>query len=431
MQKLIQFLVILCVVLLSNYSTIALSVKPDSSNFIRLNPNNPYRFVDASGKPFYPIGFGDCIGEGGASVLTNWGFDGRTRPPAPENGDRTDIDTYLSTHQNAGFNLFRWSIGNCAFNLDSESNWSEGDLLVSKLKQYGFRIQLVFFNNNADTSANGLAYVRRVIDRYTSKVDIWEVSNESSASDSSLTTLANYIKANDPNRHPVTTSFVYSNSPQVRDIAEMNITSPHFYTSASEFDVDRETYDNIINWKSFGKPVIIGEYGNVVVNWDATSDLRNRLSTWSAFFAEGSIVFWNSSFIKNFSNPNSVANAYLGVTTRSFIKVLTDFTGQVPADARITKIEVNKPNLVRAYGLNSSSAYFAYLHAFTNHQNKTNRISIIIEPQTAGYATWIEPATGRVLATGGSVSAGRQTLTVPPFLIDVALKVSSSPSAKK
>ncbi len=37
---------------------------------------------------------------------------------------------------------------------------------------------------------------------------------------------------------------------------------------------------------------------------------------------------------------------------------------------------------------------------------------------------------GRVLATG-KVSAGRQTLTVPPFLIDVALKVSSSPSAKK
>jgi hypothetical protein len=393
-----------------------------NSNFIKQNPNNPYRFVDASGKPFYPIGFGDCIGEGGASVLTNWGFDGRTRPPAPENGDRTDIDTYLTAHRNAGFNLFRWSIGNCAFNLDSESNWSEGDLLVSKLKQYGFRIQLVFFNNNADTSANGLAYVQRVIDRYGSKVDIWEVSNESNAPDSSLTTIANYIKANDPNRHPVTTSLVYSYPPVVRNIAGMDITSPHFYTYAGEFDIDRETYTNIINWKSFGKPVIIGEYGNAVVNWDATSDLRNRLTTWSAFFAEGSIVFWNSSFIMNYSNPNSVANAYLGPTTRGYIRVLTDYTGQVPADARIANITVSNPNSVRASALSSSSGYFAYLHAYTNHTSATGGVTVTITVPQSGTATWINPSTGAVLGTQ-SVSAGIKTLNVPSFLIDVALKI--------
>ncbi len=309
-----------------------------------------------------------------------------------------------------------------SFNLDTEYSWSQGDLLVSKLNQYGFRIQLVFFNNNVDTSANGLAYVRRVIDRYGSSVDIWEVSNESTASDSDLTLVANYIKANDPNRHPVTTSFVYSNSPQVRDIAALDITSPHFYTSASQFDVDRETYDNIINWKSFGKPVIIGEYGNVVVNWDATSDLRNRLATWSAFFAEGSIIFWNSSFIMNYSNPNSVSNAYLGVTTRGYIRVLTDFTGQVPADARIANISVSNPNLVRASALSSSSTYFAYLHAFTNHTSATSDITVTVDLRRAGTLTWIEPATGRVILTG-RIPAGRQILRVPPFLIDVALKV--------
>jgi len=248
------------------------------------------------------------------------------------------------------------------------------------------------------------------------------VSNESTASDSDLTLVAKYIKANDPNRHPVTTSFAYSNSPQVRDIAALDITSPHFYTSASQFDVDRETYDNIINWKSFGKPVIIGEYGNVVVNWDATSDLRNRLSTWSAFFAEGSIIFWNSSFIKNYSNPNSVANSYLGPTTRSYIKVLTDFTEQVPADARITNISVNKPNLVRASALSSSDAYFAYLHAFTNHTSATGHITVTINIPQSGTATWINPSTGAVLGTQ-SVSAGIQILNAPSFLIDAALKI--------
>ncbi len=168
--------------------------------------------------------------------------------------------------------------------------------------------------------------------------------------------------------------------------------------------------------------MIIGEYGNVVVNWDVTSDLRNRLATWSAFFAEGSIVFWNSSFIMNYSNPNSVSNAYLGVTTRGYIRVLTDFTGQVPADARIANISVSNPNLVRASALSSSSTYFAYLHAFTNHTSATSDITVTVDLRRAGTLTWIEPATGRVILTG-RIPAGRQILRVPPFLIDVALKV--------
>ncbi len=113
-----------------------------------------------------------------------------------------------------------------------------------------------------------------------------------------------------------------------------------------------------------------------------------------------------------------------------FIKVLSDFTKQVPGDALIANISVNKPASVRAFALSSGNGYFAYLHAFTNHQSQTSGISIIIEPKTAGYATWIEPATGRILATG-KVSAGHQTLIVPPFLIDVALRVNSSPSTKK
>ncbi len=209
----------------------------------------------------------------------------------------------------------------------------------------------------------------------------------------------------------------------MRDIAGMDIISPHLYTYAGEFDIDKETFDNIINWKSFGKPVIIGEYGNAVVNWDETSDLRNRLSTWSAFFAEGSIIFWNSSFIKNYSNPGA-SNSYLGPTTRSYIKVLTDFTKEVPADARITNISVNKPNLVRASALSSSSAYFAHLHAFTNHTNETPGITVTVDLRRNGRATWIEPSTGRILGSV-RVSAGPQTLQVPAFLIDAALKVSN------
>ncbi len=425
MQKLIQFLVVLSVVLLSTYSTVAQSVESKSPGFIRRNPNNPYRFVDAAGKPFYPIGINDCFGLRGSDVMKYWGLDGGEREAR-----LVGIDEYLAAYAKAGFNTFRWGVGSCSFRLDTDSDWARGDQLAAKLKEYGFRILFVFFHNKIDANPDNFnkAYVKKAIDRYTGVVDIWEVTNESQDSDAALINIADYIKANDPNRHPVTTSFVYP--PPVRDISVMNITSPHFYTYADEFQVEKETFDNIINWKRFGKPVIIGEYGNARINWDQTTDLKNRLATWLAFFAEGSIIFWNSSSVKGYSNPNIASAAYLGEVTRGYIKVLTDFTKEVPRDARLAKIEVNKPNLVRVYGLSSSSAYFAYLHAFTNHQSQTNDVKITIDPQTVSYATWVEPATGRVLATD-KVSAGRQTLTVPPFLIDVALKISRSPPVKK
>lgn len=181
--------------------------------------------------------------------------------------------------------------------------------------------------------------------------------------------------------------------------------------------------------KQWGKPVIAGEVGLMSANWSPVSALQLRLASWSAFFNEIGLCFWNTSWNKNHKTEGA-SNIYLGKQERSLIKVLSDFTKQVKGDERIAKITVNKPDSVRAYALSSGNGYFAYLHAFTNHTSQTSDISITIESKTAGYATWIEPATGRVLTTG-KVSAGRQTLPVPPFLIDVALKVSSSPSVKK
>jgi hypothetical protein len=48
---------------------------------------------------------------------------------------------------------------------------------------------------------------------------------------------------------------------------------------------------------------------------------------------------------------------------------------------------------------------------------------VVVDPARAGNATWIDPATGRTLASS-RVRAGRQTLRVPPFTTDVALKVA-------
>ncbi len=323
----------------------------------------------------------------------------------------------------------RISVGNCSFPLDLKSeNWALMDTYIGKARQYGFQIQFCFFNTNVDISQ--LEYVRKVVKRYETAVAIWEVCNETNSSDAVVSVVADFVKSIDAKKRPVTVSHPPNQYPYLRDIPALDLISPHWYQEDnSEFSLDQDVVERFAYLKTWGKPVIAGEYGLSSANWSQVSALQMRLASWSAFFIEVGLCFWNTSWDKNLKTEGA-SNIYLGKQERSFIKVLSDFTKQVPGDARIANISVNKPASVRAFALSSGNGYFAYLHAFTNHQSQTSGISITIESKTAGYATWIEPATGRVLATG-KVSAGRQTLTVPPFLIDAALKVSSSPSAKK
>jgi hypothetical protein len=385
---------------------------------MRQNPDNPYRWV-VGNEAFYPLGLQDCTPGNGVkdeNVLSYWGFDGGVSP----NYGIVDLDTYLTAHRNAGFNFYRWSIGNCSFRLNNEFNRLQGDILINKLKQYGFRVQLVFFNNIVDTSPAGLAYVNYVINRYTNKVDIWEVSNESQSSDADLIFIADYIRANDPNRHPVTTSLNYASS-QSRLVSGMDILSPHRYTDATEFSVDLEMANNLSLWKQYNKPVIIGEYGWRYINYDSTTDTKARLSLWSALFNEGSLIFWNTSYATDYA-VEGASNAYLGSVARSYVRVLANFMVAIPKNAEIVTVNTNSPNSIRRFGLTSTEKYFVYLHAFTNHTTPTSNITVTINVPTTGTATWINPSTGSVLGTQ-SVLAGVRTLNVPSFLIDVALKI--------
>lgn len=395
---------------------------PTSQGLMYRNPNNPHRWM-LDGKPFHPIGFGDCVYVRGANNAILMGFDGEQSPKF------TDLDTYFKAYSDAGFNFLRISVGNCSFPLDLMSeNWALMDTYIGKARQYGFQIQFCFFNTNADLQQ--LEYVRKCVKRYETAVAIWEVCNETNSSDAVVSVVADFVKSIDAKKRPVTVSHHPNQYPYLRDIPALDLISPHWYQEDdSEFSLDKDIVDRFVYLKAWGKPVIAGEYGLSSANWSQVSALQMRLASWSAFFNEVGLCFWNTSWDKNLKQEGN-SNIYLGKQERSFIKVLSDFTKQVPGDVKIANIMVNKPDSVRAYALSSGNGYFAYLHAFTNHRSQTNGISITIESKTAGYATWIESSTGRVLATG-KVSAGRQTLPVPPFLIDVALKVSSSPSVKK
>jgi hypothetical protein len=419
-------------------------VESEWPGFVRSNPVNIMRWVFDDGTPYYPIGFGDCVlGLDGGSPLDNLGFDGDVRNANYPEGWRTDIETYLTAYEGAGFNLFRWSVDNCAFGLyqtiDPSGNaylqqeGLYGDQLVQSLRRHNFRTYMVIFGfdppfpNGSGNAAQMDAikrYVKYAVDRYGAYVDFWELMNEfpnppASIDDDWYIQVATYLREVDPYDHPISTSW------QRPDLSVIDIISPHWYTKENEFESDLATMDQINAARGHAnvtKPIIFGEQGNSEQNWDERSALRMRIRSWTAFFNEAVLIFWNTSCCKD-SQGGVASNIYLGPEERGYIKVLQDFVrGLDPGIAR-AEIEISDPARVRGYSLSAPTVYVAYLHAYTDHTNPTSGISVTVDSPMAGTAMWIDPSTGAVLGTVG-VSAGRQTLQVPAFTTDVALMIT-------
>jgi hypothetical protein len=210
----------------------------------------------------------------------------------------------------------------------------------------------------------------------------------------------------------------------------IDIVSPHWYASESEFESDLGVVDEITRAARVGrgnqnraqppKPIIFGEQGNAGVNWDERSAVRLRIRTWTAFFNEAALIFWNSSFAKDLREEGA-ANIYIGPEERTYVRVIQDYASTFDSDAVIVTVGVaNAP--IRAYGLSSPTMFGAYLHNFEDHQSPTSGAVISVSINFDGAATWIDPSTGDVLSEE-SVSAGDLTLQVPDFITDVVLRI--------
>jgi hypothetical protein len=399
--------------------------------FVRRSPYNPFRWIFSDGSPYYPIGIGDCIGrnQDTTSPFQDWGFD----------SGRADINTYLAAYQRAGVNLFRWSVDNCAFSLfrtidpggnvylTQQGAW--GDELAQDLRRHGFRIYMTIFGHDPDppftndpTDAQLQAverYVKYVADRYGAYVDFWELMNESTATVKWYTQVASYLRSVDPYHHPIATSW------ERPDLSVIDVNSPHWYQTENPFQSDRITWGQAYDWKAAGKPVIVGEQGNTGQNWDPESSLRMRLRAWTAFFSEATLIFWNTSYSKAYLS--AAANIYLGPEERGYLGVLQRFTRGFDKRARIVPVDVSPDNAVRGYGLSGPAQYAAYLHAYTDHSSPTVGARVTFDIPRPGTARWISPATGAVLARIVLRHGGAQTLRVPSFVTDVALKIDYRP----
>ena len=408
-----------------------------TKGFLRQHPNNPFRLIYPDGTLFNGIGIGDCFHDWdkNGTPHDNWGYDGDFRPAGQHDGRDTTLEVYMNAYgvNEAGFNLFRWSIDNCAFNLyytiTTTSNnylvqqgmW--GDSLVQSLRKNGIRLWTTFFGFNppfpdltGNNSPQEIAierYIRYVVARYGAYTDIWELYNEATTPDHWIYEIVPYLNSIDPYNRLVTVSWEKPN------LSVIDINAPHWYEKESEFVSDQRAWEMITSRKSWNKPIIFGEQGNSVQNWDSRSALRMRIRSWTTFFAEGMFIFWNLSGVKDYFS--GAANIYLGPEERRYIRAMQNFTSH--ADTAIQQITIipSNPSNVRAYGLQSPKIIMGYFHHYSSHtSNITTSFNLALSK--AGIIYWINPANDSIIQTS-PIGIGIQNITSPAFNIDLAMRI--------
>jgi hypothetical protein len=265
-------------------------------------------------------------------------------------------------------------------------------------------------------------FVKYSVDRWGAYVDFWEFLNEQKADARWYEIMTPYLRAVDPYRHPITTSWERPELPGIE------VNAPHWYAGIrNEINCDQETAANARNWKRFNKPVIVGEQGNTASKeqlrtpgvggvWDEKSSLRMRIRNWTALFNEMTFIFWNTSYARD----GHSMNIWLGPQERQYVRAMQDFAQRLDKDVRMAPVTVSDPKAVRGWALASRERAGVYLHHFADHTNPVSNLTVTLDvpKSTPGY--WYSPENAAILRRI-DVPVGRQSLAVPPFTVDVAL----------
>lgn len=435
-----------------------------SPGFIKKHATNNYRWISDDGTPFNPSGIGDCFHirppvTGPILLGVDAAGGGVTIPPYPPPYEGSSEDptstwanmaTYAATYGNGGaqsafFNMFRLSPANCArgligqpgsgsmsstANIYDKANSILYDTFITTLISRGFRIMFcplaftLFENSTGAYRTQIKKYFKYCSDRWGAYVDLWDIVNEGDtyASDAFLNDVGAYLKTIDPYDHPVTSSFSPGSGTQ-HDFTEAEFTSPHGYALESEFSSD--TYVTGVNatYTPLNKPILWGESGNDVINYDATSDVRMRIRLYAAFFSDGHLLFWNASSKTGITG--APANQYIGQTARNYVRHHQNYTNNFPAATSGTLTTSDAGNL-RGYRLSAATMFGAYIHCFGSHTVTQTAKTVTIAPTFAGTAQWVNPATGANVGASFATISGSQTITIPDFTIDITLKIVPS-----
>ena len=174
------------------------------------------------------------------------------------------------------------------------------------------------------------------------------------------------------------------------------------------------------------KPIVFGESGNIDISWDTNTVKRSRAKLWVSFFQEASLLWWENNWSDSYDPPSGSgqpANLYIGPDVRSMFEVFAEHFEGIDADVTIdtsASATGGKNGNARVYALRSATQLHLYVHN-PDSWNAATDVQVTIDAPAAGAARWINPNTGASLGDI-TLTAGTQSLIVPDFDLDVALR---------
>ncbi|MFC2131760.1 PKD domain-containing protein, partial [Bacteroidota bacterium] len=388
---------------------------------IRINPGAPYTILGLNWA---------MITLGGGSQ--NSAFSRYSAEFSPDN---------LSVFKDAGFNMMRMKGGSGHSGLVDANGtkyypetWIAYDERMKLLKKIDMRVFYGIFGNryphgmSSPMTQEQKDLVKMSIAWWGAYVDIWELQNEKLSDSTWVSEVTQYVKAHDPYSHPVTqSSYFYDTNPP--DNPDIDINNPHLYVDDNELQTDRMMANLASNWKSYNKPVFVGEQGNQSQSWQKNSAVRMRIRLWASFFNEISIFLFPNNNTTTWS-ASGASNIWLGSLERQYTQILQRFSEAViHPDMVMMNVEVSTWDM-RAYGLSSGNGVALYLHHHSNNTGTLSGETVTFECPVSGQGYWIDPITGNLLGSA-TVNAGSNQITVPDFIIDIAFLSTASDFEQK
>jgi len=430
------------------------------SESIRIEPNHKRNFIQSDGSLFLPIG--QNLGWYTSSTRQSY-----------------DYDVWFAKMNEAEANFARiwmatWSFclhwGNKFDDFSSKMNAAARlDRVLGLAAEYDIQIMLTLLNhgqfsatvnpqwhNNPWNSANGgiLDYpslfftsheAKRVyknqlmylIGRYAHNTHLfaWELWNEVDWTDNFSSTavymwhieMAQFLKAHDPYKHMVTTSYKGSTGGAYAS-PSIDFANPHSYDYGSKSLLNElpPVLDHLFS--TYQKPIFQSEIG---INWQSGSQTASADPTgialkqqlWAGMMgggAGGAMNWWWDSFV----HPNDLYHRFTGPSR--FSKLL-DLDGSDIRQLRTlfgTSVGNIRVNLI---GYRVDSRIYGYLYDNTWRYNNTTlltkqNVAVEIPLSNGTYQiTFYNTDTGAMIQTNTlAVSSGKAVFTAPSFMEDIA-----------
>jgi hypothetical protein len=411
-----------------------------NTGFLRRNPNAPHGLItELNSNPFYARGFEIPLPNNQAADLTNLT---QSNFPTDANEAPTTIAQFLATSGRAGFNMMRdmneqdgfhnitgFNVNNTGKNTYDLDQGLLGDQLMAALHQAGWKCLMTIWatalsgynvtNPPAASDANSQAcwhLHQYIINRFGAYVDVWELLNEKSAVPQAYSdAVTSYVRANDPYQHLITINYAQSYS------SEFDLETFHAYYANGENTIASAVVSSINGLKGDGQPVFSTELGSSGP-YGAWDPLRFRLISWAAFFDQG-MLLWTAMGAKSAYSGPGIANEYIGSDERAAMKILTDFVaGFDPGATSVGLTLLPAGASLQGYALGSSQDLGLYIvNTGSLNQVVTNGTVTLSVPANNMQGQWIDPASGNIIQPV-KLNAGSQTLAIPAFMADIALR---------